>query len=111
MPDKTDMDDAVATINLFRWEECCDRTCTRWATRSMRRPARESDRVLNDEENQPVFPRHDVIAQDPEATHASLLVDGVRAPHKLEGVSLVDQYGNGKWLPDLHGLVTAPMKS
>ncbi|MBI2732188.1 MAG: hypothetical protein HYX44_02400 [Aquabacterium sp.] len=34
----------------------------------------------------------DVIAQDPEATHASLLVDGVRTPYKLEGVSLVDQY-------------------
>ncbi len=34
----------------------------------------------------------EAVAQDPEATHAPLLVDGVRTPYKLEGVSLVDQY-------------------
>lgn len=34
----------------------------------------------------------EALAQDPEATHAPLLVDGVRTPYKLEGVSLVDQY-------------------
>jgi hypothetical protein len=34
----------------------------------------------------------EALAQDPEATHAPLLVDGVRTRYKLEGVSLVDQY-------------------
>lgn len=34
----------------------------------------------------------EVLAQDPEATHAPLLVDGVRTRYKLEGVRLVDQY-------------------
>lgn len=34
----------------------------------------------------------EALAQDPEATHAPLMVDGVRIPYKLEGVSLVDQY-------------------
>ncbi len=34
----------------------------------------------------------EAVAQDPEATHAPLLVDGVRTPYKLEGVRLVDQY-------------------
>jgi len=34
----------------------------------------------------------EALAQDPEATHAPLLADGVRTPYKLEGVCLVDQY-------------------
>ena len=34
----------------------------------------------------------EALAQDPEATHAPLLVDGVRTRYKLEGVRLVDQY-------------------
>lgn len=34
----------------------------------------------------------EALAQDPEATHAPLLVDGLRTGYKLEGVSLVDQY-------------------
>jgi hypothetical protein len=34
----------------------------------------------------------EALAQEPEATDAPLLVDGVRTQYKLEGVSLVDQY-------------------
>lgn len=41
----------------------------------------------------------EALAQDPEATHAPLLVDGVRTGYKLEGVRLVDQYEtNGGYL-------------
>jgi len=41
----------------------------------------------------------EAVAQDPEATHAPILVDGVRTRHKLEGVRLVDQYeANGGYL-------------
>ena len=41
----------------------------------------------------------EALAQDPEATHAPLLVDGVRTRYRLEGVRLVDQYEmNGGYL-------------
>lgn len=41
----------------------------------------------------------EAVAPASEATHAPLLVDGVRTPYKLEGVRLVDQYEmNGGYL-------------